>query len=114
MHTSIRFKIIRTFVLTFLLFILLFFLASYQNNEQRLDFLNQRIEELQEIKRGYEAKVVWHENQAQRLQFVEDQLLTAQRHASIAQTYRTAANKVQEQIDRLEREKKQIILQESS
>lgn len=111
MHTSIRYKIARTFILTFLLFILLFFLASYQNNDQRLQFLNERIEELQEVKRGYDAKVAWHEDQAQRLQFVEDQLLTAQKHASIAQTYRTAANKIQEQINRLESEKKRILLE---
>lgn len=108
MQVSNKTSILQTFVLTFLLFILLLFLTSANDSKQRIDFLNHKIEELGEIKRGFESKAVYHEEQAQRLQFVEGQLLWAQKHARAAERYSQAADKVQEEIDRLERERAEI------
>lgn len=100
---------LQTFFLTFLLFILILFLTSASSSEQRVEFLNHKIEELEDIKRGFESKAVYHEEQAQRLQFVQGQLLLAQRHARAAEKYEQAAEKVQEEIDQLDKERRQLI-----
>jgi hypothetical protein len=71
--------------------------------------IDQRIGELRQMKRGYDSKAIYHDNQAQRLQFDQGQLSLAQRHAKLADANRDVAKKIQEEIDQLEG-RKQILL----
>lgn len=71
--------------------------------------IDQKIEELQEIKRGYIAKALRHEDYAQRLQFDDEAHLEARRHNALAQENREKARMVQLEIDRLKEEKKNLL-----
>jgi len=97
--------IFRAFLLTLGVFILLMLLVSATKNEERICFLTKKITELEDVKRGFIAKALRHENQAQRLQFIDGEELEAKKHAKIAAKYQLAAKKVQQEIDQLEREK---------
>ncbi len=67
--------------------------------------MTKKITELEDIKRGFIAKALRHENQAQRLQFIDGEELEAKKHAKLAAKYQLAAEKVQQEIEQLQREK---------
>ncbi len=71
--------------------------------------IDQRIAELEQMKRGYESKALYHDNQAQRLQFFEGQFSLAQKHAKLADANRDVAKKIQEEIDMLKARKKDLL-----
>jgi len=97
--------IAKAFLMMFFIFILLALLISAVKNEDRIRFLTKKITELKDIKRGFIAKALRHENQAQRLQFIDGEELEARKHAKRAEKYKLAASKVQQEIDQLLREK---------
>ncbi len=70
--------------------------------------INAQIEELQEIKRGYEARALRHEDQAIYLQFNDKALLEQRRHIQIAQDYRAKAARVQIEIDQLKEQRDKL------
>ncbi len=76
--------------------------------------IDQRIGELRQMKRGYESKAIYHDNQAQRLQFDQGQLSLAQRHMKLADANRDVAKKIQEEIDQLQKRKQALLQQRSA
>lgn len=70
--------------------------------EQEVAELDKQITELKEMKRGYESKAVRHINQAQRLQFVQGEQLTAKRYWELAEENKQIAAHIQKDIDELE------------
>jgi hypothetical protein len=71
--------------------------------------IDARIQELTEMKRGYESKALRHENQAERLQFEDKAYLETRRHLELADENRRKAAKIQEEIDKLEAKKAAIL-----
>jgi len=88
------------------IFLLFFFLLASNADIVEID---AKIQELTEMKRGYEARALRHENQAERLQFEDKAFLEARRHIELAQENRQKAAVIQEQIDQLQ-EKKETLL----
>lgn len=79
---------------------------SWQEQIREIDAM---IEDLEEQKRGYEGRALRQENQAQRLQFSDQEYLTAKRYWQQADQNRAKAKAVQEKIDRLKIEKQKIL-----
>ncbi len=100
-------------VLSLFLLLWAFFAVAAQNSEKelRLQKIDQQIEELQEMKRGFEARALRHENQADRLQFDDRTYLEMRRHNQLADENKAKANAVQKEIDRLEQERAKILNQ---
>lgn len=78
------------------------------STQERIDEINVQLEELQDMKRGYEARAIRAEDQADRLQFEDHFVLETRRYYRIAEANREKAAKVQEEIDRLEHEKARL------
>jgi hypothetical protein len=76
--------------------------------------IDQRIDELKQMKRGYESKAVYHDNQSQRLQFDHGQLSLAQKHMKLADANRDVAKKIQEEIDLLEARKQTLLKKQTT
>src|SRR3989304_5244708 len=74
-----------------------------------IDSIDSEIKDLEDLKRGYLSQAVKHENQAQRLQFIEGQLQYAKRNWKVAAEYKRKARRVQKEIDLL-RERKEYLL----
>lgn len=85
------------------------FLSAFQTTEQRIHHLDREIEDLEEKKRGFESQAIWHEEQAERLQFDEQRVLETRRHIRLAEEKRAMAEKMQEGIDRLQEEKTKLV-----
>lgn len=60
-----------------------------------------RIQELEEEKRGYEARALKHEDRAEFLQFEDQATVETRQHLKMAEENRQKARLVQEEIDRL-------------
>jgi len=73
------------------------------NKEIVSEQTEQRIQELEDMKRGFEAKAIYHEEQADRLQFDDHTYLEMRRHNQLADEYRAKAAAVQKEIDRLQK-----------
>ncbi len=73
------------------------------NKEIASERTEQKIQELEDIKRGYEAKAIYHEEQADRLQFDDQTYLEMRRHNQLAEEYRAKAGAIQKEIDRLQK-----------
>ena len=73
--------------------------------------IDDQIRNLEEMKRGFEAKALRHEDQALRLQFDQEWNLEVRRHLELADENRAKAAVVQEEIDRLKNERKRLIEQ---
>ena len=100
----------RYFLLTLCLFLILWsFLGHAAESDPRVQKLDQQIEELQEMKRGYEARALRHENQAVYLQFDNQAWLETRRHNQLAEENRQKAAACQEEIDRLQAERQKIL-----
>lgn len=75
----------------------------------QIEEIDQKIEELERVKRGYEAKAFRHENQGERKQFQQDQTLESRRHFQLAEQNRQIANQIQQDIDRLQSQKQELL-----
>ncbi len=97
------------------LFLLLWALSGYavQNSEkdQQVQKIDQQIEELQEMRRGFEARALRHEDQADRLQFDDQTYLEMRRHNQLAAENRAKAAAVQKEIERLQQKRAKILNQ---
>lgn len=82
-------------------------------NDERIEQIDRQIKELSDMKRGYEARAIRAEDQANRLQFEDHFVLETRRYYRIADENRAKAAKVQEEIDRLEAEKAAMIKKSS-
>jgi hypothetical protein len=101
----------RFFFLTFSLFLILWGFLGHTvegGSSPRVQQIDQQIQELQDMKRGYEARALRHENQAEYLQFDDQTYLETRRHNQLAEENRAKAAAVQEQIDKLQAEKKKL------
>jgi len=99
----------RFFLLTFAFFLILWGFSAYsadatKNETQKID---QEIQELERMKRGYEGRALRHENQAEYLQFDQQAVLETRRHLQLAEENRNKAALIQERIDRLKAKKGQ-------
>ena len=93
----------RAFFLTFSFFLILWGITGYsENRSAEIQKVDGDLQQLQEMKRGYEAKALRHEEQAAYLQFDQQTALETRRHLQLAQENRNKAALVQEQIDRLQ------------
>jgi len=87
------------FLIAMCLFACLGYAEVYQDQIEQID---AQIKELKEMKRGYVARALRAENQADRLQFEDHFVLETRRYYRIADENRAKAAKIQEEIDRLE------------
>jgi hypothetical protein len=74
-----------------------------------IDQIDVQIQKLRGMKLGYEAKAIRQENQAQRLQFMNNELSTSKKLWRLADANRAAAQKIQEEIDKLHIKKAQLL-----
>lgn len=98
--------IIRLFFAFFLLICPSVYSATWQEEVQEIEC---QIEKLQKIKKGYESKALYHENQAERLQFIQQEMQTAKKHWIMAEENREIAKKIQKDIDQLEEKKQELL-----
>lgn len=87
-----------------------YFGISKQAQEQ-IQQIDQQILQLEEIKRGYEAKAIRHEEQVERLQFQDQAYLEMRRHQELADENWEMAARVQEEINRLKKQRMLILRQ---
>ena len=104
------------FIIPILMFVLLWgqFLFSatpvaLSQKETQVQHIETQIHELEEMKRGYEAKAIFHEDQATRLQFDDQTYLDTRRHNQLAEENRAKAAATQKEIDRLKSEKHKLL-----
>lgn len=83
-------------------------LLSLQKDAQ-VQQIDQQIQELEDMKRGFEARALRHEDQADRLQFDDQTYLETRRHIQLAEENRAKASAVQKEIDRLQTEKEKLL-----
>ncbi|NGX63035.1 MAG: hypothetical protein KR126chlam6_00441 [Candidatus Anoxychlamydiales bacterium] len=74
--------------------------------------IDKKINILEEMKRGYEAKALKHANQAQVLQFIDGELQVAKRHWKLTDDNRQIAIRIQKEIDVLKVQKMQLLKKE--
>lgn len=111
----------RTLLAFLLLLKFLPYTTSYQFSkppsakvQAQLQEIDDQILELEEMKRGFEAKVLRHQDQAIRMQFKDRYYLEAKRHMELAEDNQRAADEVQVEIDRLKQRRKQILQQQGA
>jgi len=85
-------------VIFFMLFSNSLFTKEHNNDEMLIE---KHINELEEMKRGYESKAIKYANQAERLQFVSSELQTAKKYWILADKNKKIAEKLQKIIDDL-------------
>lgn len=78
------------------------------SNQPTVEQIDQQIKELQEMKRGFEARALRHEDLADQLQFDDKTYLETRRHNQLAAENRAKAAAVQKEIDRLEAERASV------
>jgi ABC-type thiamine transport system ATPase subunit len=99
----------RFFILTLGFFLILWSVAGYcMSREEEIRMIDAQIEELQEKKRGYEARATRQEDLAIYLQFENQAWLETRRHLQLAETNRKKAAVIQKQIGILEDRKRQL------
>lgn len=79
--------------------------------DQQILQIDQKINELELVKRGYEAKAIRHEDLGQTKQFQEHLNLEARRHYQLAEQNRQIAESIQQEIDQLEIQKQELLSQ---
>ena len=100
MRGVMRFR--RMFLLTFSFFLILWGLTGHcADSSVETQRIDTDIEQLEQMKRGYEARALKHENQAEYLQFEQQAVLETRRHLQLAEENRNKAALVQKQIDQL-------------
>lgn len=75
---------------------------------EEIQKIDAEITQLQEVKRGYEAKALRHDDMATYLQFDSQAVLETRRHLQLADENRKKAALIQEQIDQLKARRKQL------
>jgi hypothetical protein len=84
--------------------------GSWSSDDQKsLDQIEKDLQELKDMKLGYEARAIRAEDQADRLQFEDNFVLETRRYYKIAEANRENAARVQEEIDRLEIRKDELL-----
>ena len=87
--------------------------VASQESRDELSEINQELDKLINQRNLYLAKATRLQNQGDRLQFENNNLIDARRAWQQAQIHREIATRIQEEIDILEK-RKQKLLQESS
>lgn len=105
----------KAFSLSLFFFVLLWGFVAYtaEGSEKRIQKIDQQIEQLEAMKRGYEGKALRHEDQAEQLQFEMQSFLEARRHNQLAEENRQKAARVQKEIDELKAERAKLVEQEA-
>jgi hypothetical protein len=85
------------------------FLAENPAIAAQVQEIDRQITELQAMKRGFEARALRHEDYAQRLQFEDRAVLETRRHLELADENRAKADRVQQEIDRLQIERRKLL-----
>ena len=99
----------RLFFLTFSFFLILWSFAGYSANRAvEIEQIDAQIEELEEMKRGFEARALKHEYQAEYLQFNDKAVLETRRHIQLADENRARAASAQERIDALKAKREKL------
>ena len=88
------------------------FLAYAAEESERVREIDRQIEQLEDMKRGYEARALRHENQAERLQFDTQAVLETRRHNQLAEENREKAALLQKEIDELKEERAKLVKEE--
>jgi hypothetical protein len=102
-------RIKKQFLLTFAFFLLLWGVTAHTvSKSPEIEKIDSEIAELENMKRGYEARALRHENFAEYLQFEQQAVLETRRHLQLAEENRNKAALCQEQIDRLKAKKQQL------
>ena len=104
----------RVFFLVTSLFLILWGMSAYAapqltEQQKQVQQIDQQILELEDMKRGFEARALRHEDQADRLQFDDKTYLEMRRHNQLAAENRAKAEAVQEQITRLQAEREKLL-----
>lgn len=99
----------RLFFCTFSFFLILWgFTGHTASRSEELQKIESEIKELEEMKRGYQARALRHDDMATYLQFDDQAVLETRRHLQLAEENRNKAALVQEQIDRLNAKKEEL------
>lgn len=99
----------RFFLMTLAFFLILWGFSGYTASRgAELQKIDGEIEQLEEMKRGYESRALKQENMAEYLQFDSRAVLETRRLLQLAEENRNKAALVQEQIDRLKEKRKQL------
>jgi len=83
--------------------------ALEDRKQAEIDRLDRDIEELKLMKRGFEARALRAEDQAERLQFEDKFVLETRKYFRIAEANRQKAQRIQEEIDKLEKRKAELL-----
>jgi hypothetical protein len=106
------------FTVTFAIFVILWGYSAYTTpvyhlislqKDTQVQQIDQQIQELEAMKRGFESRALRHEDQADRLQFDDQTYLETRRHVQLAEENRAKAAAVQKEIDRLQAEKEKLL-----
>lgn len=99
----------RLFFMSFSFFLILWGFSAYTASDSaEIQKIDGQIKQLEEMKRGYEARALKHNDMAEYLQFDQQAVLETRRHLQLAEENRNKAALVQEQIDRLQSRKQQL------
>lgn len=99
----------RIFLWTFSFFIILWGLVGYGvSRSEEIQQIDAQIEDLQEVKRGYNARALRFENLAEYQQFDDQAQLETRRFFKLAEENRNRAELAQKKIDLLEARKKEL------
>lgn len=85
------------------------FLVENPTIQAQIVEIDRQISELENLKRGFEARALRHEDYAQRLQFEDRAMLETRRHNELADENRAKADRVQQEIDRLQAERRKLL-----
>lgn len=103
----------KTFFMTLFLFFFVWgassLMALSSKNAEEIARIDSQIEELQRMKRGFESRALRHDSQAEYLQFDDQAYLETRRHWQLAEENRIKAAKVQEEIDKLQVRRQQLV-----
>lgn len=100
----------RIFLITFSFYLLLWAVVGYSvDNSAEIQKIDARIEQLQEMKRGFEARALKHDDMAEYMQFDQQMVLETRRHLQIADENRQKAAYVQEEIDLLRAKREKLL-----
>lgn len=98
----------KPFLWTFTFFILLWTFSMGPTRQEKIQRINSEIEQLEEMKRGYESRALKHDNYAEYLQFKHEAYLEMKRHLELADENRTKAALCQQKIDQLKEERQKL------
>jgi peptidoglycan hydrolase CwlO-like protein len=83
--------------------------SSPATEESQIDAIDAKIAELEEKKKGFEARVLRHENLAEYLQFDQQAVLETRRHLQLADENRAKVEWIQKEIDLLKEKRDKLL-----